>query len=421
MIKRWYWIVLWSWSVLSAAAPTSDWGKIALKPGETTTRRFQERSDLHVTRGKVIDLHHLGHGQWRITALKSGVVYIVEKDQEGQELARLLVEVDPADPRSHKILPAHEEGLPAWVCQREGVNCDAENKGVAGEIEDWQFFFDVAQICLLSWGCQNRLQLAPGGREALGQWLREQLGDVTVNVSPSGQTVVTAACDRRGQSDLETLVNHLTRGGVLGDRILVRCHEVLTDGLLLIKAHAILDQGGSEIDQGFDYDPVSHVPLGKIGFNVAPELHARLETSTAKVVGAPQLRLKPGSTGVVQGALEDSELLGADQLQVKVQTWRSTPGNVLVEYVLQLRHRKSDGVDVLQEMTSLVQVPVGKAMMMGKFDVNSARNQEREVPLLARIPVLGFFFQWLVKQEIHHQLVFWLEVQEDGGQTSLND
>lgn len=396
------------------------WGKLALHPGTAVTRRFQEGSDLHVTRDKIIDLQHLGKGQWRITALRTGVVYVMEKSRDGHELSRLLVEVERSDPVRGKGRDGVGAGaLPSWACEGSGVICDSDRLGIGGEVDDWRIFFDLGQICQLPQGCANRLNLSAAGQNSLRDWLQQELGTgVDVLVGASGQTVVTGDCGTGGGRNFEEWVNHVTRGGVMGDRVLVRCHEQRQDRHYQVKARAVLEQIAKVQDRGLDYGSQPSSPPPQISTELRPQVHARDEQSTARVIGEPRIQLRAGAKGQVVGHLTHEDVLGADQLEFEVEVWPSEPGKVTVAYALRLRNARQDQMVVRHEIHSRLQMDIGVMTAVGLLDVASNRARSQDVPYLVKIPIIGVLFHWLTDQSSQHQLVLSLEIEETGGKVS---
>jgi len=290
---------------------------------------------------------------------------------------------------------------------------------MGGEVDDWRIFFDLGQICQLAQGCANRLNLSAAGQKSLRDWLQQELGTgVDVLVGASGQTVVTGDCGTDGERNFEEWVNHVTRGGVMGDRVLVRCHEQRQDRHYQVKARAVLEQTAQVQDRGLDYASQPSSPPPQISTELRPRVHARDEQSTARVIGEPRIQLRAGAKGQVVGHLTHEDVLGADQLEFEVEVWPSEPGKVTVAYALRLRNARQDQMVVRHEMHSRLQMDIGVMTAVGLLDVASNRARSQDVPYLVKIPIIGVLFHWLTDQSSQHQLVLSLEIEETGGKVS---
>ena len=114
------WMALLFLPPARAAITVPPLEQLRFQVGEIGRLRFAPRAGLRVSRKNIIDLQQTGPEEWRLIALKKGLVIITESDAGGVERSRRLVQVVGRDEK------VDGRPAPAWrrdLCAVPSVRC----------------------------------------------------------------------------------------------------------------------------------------------------------------------------------------------------------------------------------------------------------------------------------------------------------
>ena len=375
------------------------WPRITLTPGEVRDRSLAEGANIHITREKVVDIAFVATGLMRITALKKGVVFLIENDGDGKELTRTLIEVLGEDDKT-----AHGP------------------RTVRGAIDNAASFLAQRGACAKDPQCTFLASLSPEGRKELSTLWLDRLGNrYIVNALADGLVTLETNCPGGDPSPVRSEVEAQSHGALARGEIVVRCGVGASPVDFILKGQLMLLNAREARELGLALSNEAR-PLG--GGAQLPGFKAFLEKMRTKIVAEPALRLMAGVEGTVKSG---SEFYLEAKSEKHEATWRRAglelratvrtvaEARVVLQFQAQLSHAGTSDGRVIEssvvgsEMTMTLGVP----RLGGQVDTTMTVNEDRSIPYLVDMPIIGPWLRLLVDGGGRSRLYLWLEVEAD--------
>ncbi|MCV6608838.1 MAG: hypothetical protein OIF32_11550, partial [Campylobacterales bacterium] len=177
--------------ILSLDLESTPLSKLKMKPGDIEKLSFNIGNSLHVTRKNVVDLESLGNGQWRIVALKKGIVMLVEKTPSGEEVARYLVVVESKNNLKKGGLLSFDSSWLNALCKDKSISCDIEKNRISGKIDSWKQLYQLRKMCNLHEPCLFDVNLSSQGKSEFEAYLKNLVGSwFLIDVKENGRAIL---------------------------------------------------------------------------------------------------------------------------------------------------------------------------------------------------------------------------------------
>ncbi len=413
------------------AEPSTSDSELSLTIGGSKTIEAPADADLRVSRRGVVDLRALGQGRWEVTALRSGFVLIDAASGEAVEVtARWRVRVLPPDAGPKGLVRSKGAPfLPSWLCDEEGVTCDAESRALRGVTDSHAVFLGAVRACEEAGDCFFAMALSELGRETWREELARHFPDLDFTVTTAGFVRGEAPC---------TTPPRLPEALMPKERLIFRClppdpapaYElaikvvVVEDGA----AEALGLRSGAELallagrDVGFGGGLAATAGGASSGLAAHAAISAQLEVLAEErrvdVIGEPLVRLPAGEeTEIAVGgetayaaptrshaprtgpAAEPDDAVAWKRhgLALKLTPKPLADGRVQLAFDASLRLRDGGAGAApslsLSSVRSAIDLEADRPRVAAALDLSSATARERETAGFARIPIVGPLFR----------------------------
>ena len=398
--------------------------EIDMRAGEQEILPFFTTNSLHVSRRGIVEVQYLNDNRWRVTALRKGIVMIMEKDNAGEIKRSVLVHVASSDEpkRAHDQGLFAREELNAFFCGEKGVICDEGRKLLKGESSSWHWYRQARETCRRNAPCvfavtlseQASRQLKDSFQALLSPWFR-------MESVKNGVGVALADCPDDNKDELTALANHLTEGAVDRGELMVLCAgKFLARGFFLKAKVFVLSSDEAErfgLDLGETLSASSPAVLEKI--------FAFLKHNKARLIAEPFLKLYSGVEGTLSSGSElriEAETVRKKEYWKKIGLAMTVKGFITgkdtlrVHYKIVLSNLHPSGDDrIIQNSSasSLVDLAFAHPEIIGGMEAQSTHHGEQGIPYLRAVPIIGPLLRGIADGGDRNRLYIWLEASED--------
>lgn len=415
--------------------------RLALMTGESRDVPLPAGTDLSVSRRGVVDVLHVGDGHWQFTGLHAGFVIIDAKSEaDGSVLRRVMVDVTPNENRGNPSGPPPSRNpdvglIPEWICKGPEVACDQDSGLVTGTAPSLLWLRQAKSACDSAPPCYLAVHLSAIDRLSLVGHVAAALPKTyeVSAVTGGDRLVATTYCGKTNIRALSDAVDFAADGLVALGLLAVQCRDEPAAAReryrLSARLYLMVDAAFRQL--GFDSNAqfaLKALPYAQ-GGSIAARLEALAERREAQVVGAPALRLAPGSearlaTGGEFQTESDEESPGEKHTRT---TWKQhglqlaatvTPLDALharttLDVSLKARSGGTGNALTVNSLKTDADLTLGEPVAIGAMDFANAEERDRDTPLLAKIPVIGPLFHLAARDNARTRLVLWVRLDRE--------
>lgn len=419
--------------IVSLDLESTPLSKLKMKPGDIEKLSFNIGNSLHVTRKNVVDLESLGNGQWRIVALKKGIVMLVEKTPSGEEVARYLVVVESKKNFKKGGLLSFDSSWLNAICKEKSILCDIDRNRISGEIDSWRQLYQLRKMCNLHEPCLFDVNLSSQGKSEFETYLKNLVGSwFFIDVKENGKAVLLGDCKSSSLSSLKELVERLTGDGIKKKLLTVQCRNKLAGKNYILKAKAFLLKEGEAEKFGVSSILGSSFSLSiDKDFQWDQNIQAFLQKNRSRIVGEPLMRLYAGKKAIAQSGSEIAFRNDGDDpgirwkrvgfwLEAKIHELEQR--RYLLSYQLKLSSPQSSG-QVLQSsgLTSETVMLEGVPRIVGEIDTTVLSSDKSSLPFFRKVPIIGPIFTGFQDSNVRTHLYLWMVVVSDSIGSGFKD
>lgn len=417
--------LLWFfWSDMVGAVEARE----VLSVGESRKITLPFTGDAKVSQKGIIEMVPLGEGQWDVTALKRGVVFLTPLIAESSvKTPRAMIEVRGS------ITARGVEALfrdPSWrqfLCSQPRARCDDATFTIHGETDSYVWLHKAQQLCGKEEGCALAVNLSASGQKSLRHSLQSSLGRwFRIHVLASGRSIAWARCGEKGSEEWEGLADHVTGGMVQQHSLKVLCEQEAEVSSLIVKAKAFFLKRDEAESLGLRWDrPVPATMVTK-GTAFSPQIDNFLDRHRQHIVSEPVLRLRSKEVAEVHTGSELRYLKKENEedwkrvgfaLQLKAVSTHLQ--GALLSYRMELSQPQAAENVQSSLLVSEVNLPYGEGRLVGELDMVAAGESNTSFWPLDRIPIIAPFFKFLQSSESRSRLYLMLMLVKDDGASVL--
>lgn len=412
-------LLLWLfWSDMARAVEARE----TLTVGENRKITLPFKGDAKVSQKGIIEMVPLGEGEWDVTALKRGVVFLtpLTSDASGK-MTRAMIEVRGS------ITARGVEALfrdPSWrqfLCSQPQARCDDATFTIHGVTDSYAWLHKAQQLCGKEEGCVLAVSLSALGQKSLRHHLQSLLGRwFRLDVLSSGRGIAWAQCGESGAEEWEKLADHVTGGMVQQQSLKVLCQREMEARSLIVKAKAFFLKRDEAESLGLRWDRPVPATVVTQGASFTPQIDNFLDRHRQRIVSEPVLRLRSGQVAEVHTGSELRYLKNEHEedwkrvgfaLQLKAVSTR--PREASLSYRMELSQPQASENVQSNLLVSEVNLPYGEGRLVGELDMVADGESATTFWPLDRIPIIAPFFKFLQSSETRSRLYLMLMLVKD--------
>ncbi len=408
-------LFIWIPCLLGANPEPRRWD---LDIGDVRQLKLNPKSSLRLSQKNVLEIEDQGEGRYQLIALRSGMVYVRELDENGVNLQSWIVDVASRSEAAKTAILRHPRWKPL-LCMEAGVHCNAERSTISGRTESLSWLHKARDICEKHPPCRFQVLLSEEAQTFWSRKIASDLGLPKVGLDAEGYIKLESTC-QTGDSKREELWRKWVQDR-FGTSLQLQCissraGQFRLDVIALAHKHS-----DSELNNPLALGPVQLLPLEPIEIF----LKGLSQRSDTRILAKPQLALNLGSTMEVSDGMDIATL--APQRDQTVEIWKA------VGFQLQLKLIEQQGEAVKAAISLQLSRPregqrsldrsalqtetwltLDSLQLVGQIQARTEGFEESRIPWLGSIPFIGGLFRWNMESEGESQVYLLLRLQKQG-------
>lgn len=386
--------------------------KIILEAGRDQVVRIPPASAVTASPKNIVEVEAAGKGEIRLIGLKSGVA-LVKATNEDSEVS-FVVEVLSRDSQGDWLLRSEWR---SYFCSKKGIQCDVEQKVIAGQTDDLSWFFEARKICKSKMPCSWNVQLTEPSTFKAENDLQALYPELSFHLSPQGQLRIESTCEEKERKRLDQVIAAIEESYKVAPEVqcLLRTPDLWSIEVLVIAER----EGSGEISNPLRWERIEFPSDQALQAFIA-ELS---QDSRLRIVANPELNMSLGGTALLKDGQEiqtlamqkDSEEIlwkqSGFRLELKLLEFREGRARIKIHLNLSQPQAGLRTIDA-SEFATEVWIPQGRLIRIGRLKARLEGNEENRIPWLSAIPLLGALFRWESDTQAKSQVDVLLRIRQ---------